>query len=139
MEKVFPYCVSYVCRGWDLHGRHPSSGVVGLSACKRRLGIHLYRRQQQLGSIKAFVGARLGAFTGLLRFAFFLIGFSLKVISHQAEFQSAYREMVAKALQDAATALRTPRYNRRCNPYSAELPGCCFLPQVRWGSYLYFS
>ncbi len=62
------------------------------------LGIHLYRRRQQLGSIRASLGARLGAFTGLLSFAFFFIVFALAVASHRAE----YREIVAKALKDAA-------------------------------------
>jgi predicted PurR-regulated permease PerM len=69
------------------------------------LGIHLYRRRQQLGSIRASLGARLGAFTGLLSFAFFFIVFALAVASHRAE----YREIVAKTLRDFAAGNPDPQ------------------------------
>src|SRR5260221_5123985 len=95
----------------------PMAVLVGISPAKLPLGflvllpasvvlgVLLYKRQQQLGPIKAALGARLGAFTGLLSFAIFLIVFALAVASHQAE----YREMVAKALGDAAARNPDPQ------------------------------
>src|SRR6266849_827857 len=51
----------------------PPLGLLIFLPASVFLGIHLYRRRQQLGQIKASLGARLGVFTGLLGFAVFLI------------------------------------------------------------------
>jgi len=98
------------------------------------LGIHLYRRRQQLGPIRASLGARLGAFTGLLSFGFFLIVFAVAATSHQAE----YREIIAKALQDATASNPDPQIQQMMHFLFSGTAGMLFLTVVVLGFMMIF-
>jgi hypothetical protein len=98
------------------------------------LAIHLYRRRQQPGPIKAFLGAQLGAFTGLLGFAVYLIVFVLAVTSHIAE----YREVMTKGLKDAAAANPDPRIQQMLQGFFSGTAGILVLTATLLGIALMF-
>ncbi len=98
------------------------------------LGIHLYRRRQQLGPIKASLGARLGAFTGLLSFAFFLVDSAVAVARNQAE----YHEAIAKAVRDAAARNPDPQIQQTVQSLFNGTGGMLFFALLAAGFALVF-
>jgi len=107
----------------------PPLGLLIFLPASVFLGIHLYRRRQQLGQIKASLGARLGVFTGLLGFAVFLIVFVLAVTSHKTE----YRAVIIKGLKDAAASNPDPQIQQMQQAFFSGTAGILVLTVILLG------
>jgi len=112
----------------------PLLGLLVLLPASVVLGIHLYRRRQQLGPIRASLGARLGAFTGLLSFAFFLIVSAVAV----ARNRTAYSETMTKALQDAVARNPDPQVQQMMQSLFSGTSGMVLLTVLAIGFVMIF-